>query len=825
MLLKFQFLVNSRFHSGLHYFRRLYLIMKISILSILFLLVFSLSGKSQHQYCSKYKTATRENRLVIEDHRSDSLDIIHTIVDLNIRPVLNTSISGNTKLLIKAKTAAVNELRFDFEGLIVDSVLGTTVSGFDHQDSLLYVQLSQPLDQTQQSEITVYYHGQPEQDVTGWGGFYFSGGYAWNLGVGFGADPHSYGRIWFPCFDNFIERSSFEFFITTDSVKTAACNGLLLNEISNGDGTRTFHWKLDQSIPSYLACVAVGNYETLNSEVAGTNGLIPIQLFAKASDTNNLKASFIHLPDAVQKYEAAYGEYRFDKVGYSLVPFNAGAMEHATNITYPIYAANGQLSNESLMAHELGHMWWGDNVTCETDGDMWINEGWASFSVYLFNEAVYGRDAYEKAVMDELRYMLQFGHQREGGYRAISGQPHEYVYGDHVYKKGALAAHNLRGYMGDDLFFSTINSFMEQYKYSPVSSDIMERYFSQSSGIDLEPFFRDWIFTGGYNVVVLDSFNATQDGSNFDVELFVQQKLKGRAAYHDDVPVFYTLFDEQYNSVSARGLMSGKTGTLSVQSSFNPTYVLLYEQNEQAHARTRDVLRVKETGSHDLKNMYWDINVTSVSDSAFAVFDHIWSVPDPIKKWSEKAYKMSNYHYWKVHGIGLSNLEMNAEFKYDGRTSSSNAGFFDMDLLSTTEDSLMLLYRMNATGDWNEYEYYSLNNLGNATDAFGIVTLSKVLPGEYVLANKDVSVLGVKPTAQNAVNIYPNPAKSTLIVNLVGYDSCELKVIDMNGALVKTASIQNGENQISIERLAAGNYIIQLSQKGQIIATQKLVKD
>ena len=160
------------------------------------------------------------------------------------------------------------------------------------------------------------------------------------------------------------------------------------------------------------------------------------------------------------------------------MPFNAGAMEHATNITYPIYAVNGGLGQEELMAHELAHMWWGDNVTCQTDGDMWINEGWASFSEYLFLEDVYSRERYESAMKADLREMLQFAHHREEMYRAVSGQPHEYVYGDHVYKKGALVAHNLRGYMGDEAFFSAIDQFMEQFKHSAVSSDSLEKWFS-----------------------------------------------------------------------------------------------------------------------------------------------------------------------------------------------------------------------------------------------------------------------------------------------------------------------------------------------------------
>ena len=340
-----------------------------------------------------------------------------------------------------------------------------------------------------------------------------------------------------------------------------------------------------------------------------------------------LLTSFQNLDDAVLKFEEVYGQYRFDKVGYSLVPFNSGAMEHATNITYPISASNGSLAQEDLMAHELAHMWWGDNITCQTDGDMWINEGWASFSEYLFQEEVYGRDAYENSMLADLRFMLQFAHHTEGGYRAVSGQPHEYVYGDHVYKKGALVAHNLRGYMGDGAFEDAIHQFMEQFKYSPVSSDSLEKHFTLYSGLDLEPFFRDWVFTGGYNVVLLDSFVSVENSGSYDVILYLQQKLNGRVEMHDEVPVYYTIFDENWNEESGMVRLSGQAEQESISSSIQPAHIQLYYFNEQAQARTMDKLVISEVQSIDLKNMAWDVEVESIDDSAQVFFEHIWSAP------------------------------------------------------------------------------------------------------------------------------------------------------------------------------------------------------
>lgn len=105
--------------------------------------------------------------------------------------------------------------------------------------------------------VSVYYHGVPQTDATGWGGFYFTPTYAYNL-VSWSLVPiHMYtGRVWFPCFDNFIERSTYDFTITTAAGKKAACNGVLTAHSVNANLTENWTWKLDQTIPTYLACVA-----------------------------------------------------------------------------------------------------------------------------------------------------------------------------------------------------------------------------------------------------------------------------------------------------------------------------------------------------------------------------------------------------------------------------------------------------------------------------------------------------------------------------------------------------------------------------------------
>ncbi|MBL0310598.1 MAG: hypothetical protein IPP77_13290 [Bacteroidetes bacterium] len=135
--------------------------------------------------------------------------------------------------------------------------------------------------------------------------------------------------------------------------------------------TKTWHWTLRDEIPSYLASVAVSDYATLLDTVQGINGMVPIELAARAPDTTNLKNLFVHLKDAFHIQENHWGPYEWERIGFCIVPFSAGAMEHATNISFMnLFLTVLKDEAEVTMAHELSHHWFGDLVTCKTADEM-----------------------------------------------------------------------------------------------------------------------------------------------------------------------------------------------------------------------------------------------------------------------------------------------------------------------------------------------------------------------------------------------------------------------------------------------------------------------
>lgn len=185
--------------------------------------------------------------------------------------------------------------------------------------------------------------------------------------------------------------------------------------------------------------------------------------------------------------------------------FTAGAMEHATNISIGRAFINGTLGYETLWAHELSHMWWGDKVTCKTDADMWLNEGWASFNEALFTQALYGNTAYKNWIRTNHRKVLQFAHISDGSYLALNAIPSDYTYGATAYQKGADIVHTLRNYLGDSLFKVGTQHYLDSFAYGNASSANLRDALTSATGINMNRFFDDWIFTPGFPHFSIDS--------------------------------------------------------------------------------------------------------------------------------------------------------------------------------------------------------------------------------------------------------------------------------------------------------------------------------
>lgn len=768
-----------------------------------------------------------------ENLRSDTFNILTYTINLEIGNTTFKQIAGNTQIRFAPKLNNRTFIRFDLLKLTIDSIKeNATLLTYVYNDTILKVNFTAPKNITDTSIFTVYYHGMPQGDPSGWGGFYFDnhGGnqYAYNLGVGFAAKPHNYGRVWFPCFDNFVERSKYVFNITCDSTRRAYCNGQLTSDIVTA-AKRTRQWVLNDEIPTYLASVAVARYRQVNWTINALNGIKPITLVGVAADTTAMKNGFVNLKNCIHGFENYYGPYVWNRFGYALVPFNSGAMEHATNIAYP-RAVIGSLTYEAeLMAHELAHHWWGDLITCETQEDMWINEGMATFSAYMFTEWQYGKTSYLNAVKTEHDDLLHFLHKKDGGFRAVSGIPHSTTYGDHVYKKGADIAHTLRGYMGDISFFNGAKYVMQQKANKSINSNEFRDLLQASSGQNLTDFFTNWVFNGGWSHFAIDSVKYTQiSPTSYDAVIALKQKTYGTTVLHNSVPLEVKFFKSDWSSVTKTVTMSGATGSFTVNVPFNPVYSALNYDSKIGDATSHEVKTVKNTG-----NLNWNLGKVSMIiqnkglDSSLIRVVHNYVKPDPFKN-NPLNHKLSNQHFWKIEGILSPGFVSKIRFNYDGNKSIGGTySYLDTLLTIVNGDSVRLFYRENAADDWKVLKNMNKFVSGLRT---GFIEIDTLKLGEYTFGNStDTSSVGIIEHIKNMVDVkvYPNPAKHKCTIEFKDEIKKEytLSVYDIEGRILLNRTINNKLTNLDIDQFVKGTYFIKIESANKLVYSQKLLID
>lgn len=817
-----------------------------NILSFVFIgiLLQTTAQKSTEAFsCYQSKKHSYKALQSTNDTRSDSIDIIHTAIHLDMSDWSSRSVIAMAELEIQGLVNNVNTLRIDLQGISVDSIIqnGQSLS-YNHNDTLLVIDLASNLSTTQSAKVQIHYSGTPYQNPSDWGGFYWNSTYAFNIGVSFLEDPHNYGRVWFPCFDNFVERSTFEFHITTDNSRKAFCNGLLTSEEDNLDGTITWHWEMNQEIPSYLASVAVSNYATVEMDYNGIQGApIPIVLAARPNDTTVMKGSFIHLTDAMECYENFYAPYAFDRIGYCLTSFNAGAMEHATNIAYMRAAINGTTSQETLMAHELSHHWWGDLITCEDAEDMWLNEGWASFSEALFTEYVYGEEAYKEYSRDNHDDVLRLTHVSDGGYYPVSGVPTELTYSSTVYDKGADMAHTIRGILGESDFSTCIEDFLVDYSFQDVSSELLESYLSACSGKDLSSFFETWIFEKGFHHYSIKDLNITPQGNMFLVEGSIKQKLWENSNYTTYLPMTVTFFKNMGESLSFEVSTYGPCSSFSIELPFEPVYYAL-DLEEKIQDATVDKYEVISTiGTHDFDLSRVIFDVSEIGDSILMHTTHHYIQPDPFQT-PIPGLHLSPNRYWSVGGVWNDDFKTNAVFRYNG-SNNSTSGYLDNDFITNSEDSLVILYKANQQDDWSFVDSFELNTQGSVLNKTGFFEVFNAKQGDYVMAIYDSQKPNDNEVFESClftglydvnrlselVKIYPIPTKDVFKVEFTNDRKSHLivKVHSILGKQVYNTRVKDFETSIDIssKEWGKGHYIVSIYDDINLVYSQKILLD
>ncbi len=312
--------------------------------------------------------------------------------------------------------------------------------------------------------------------------------------------------LWFPCHDFPDEKLTTEIIATVPDGYEVLSNGRLVSSSPPRDGRRRWHWLQDKPHPSYLVTFVVGKYEIV--ELGGPNSARPglsIPVYGYPGTGEQLRTVFANTPKMVAFFEHYFDEpYPWDKYAQVLVRnFRWGGMENTSATTLADFSSRmGPGELDDLIAHELAHQWVGDLVTCRSWAHLWLNEGWATYSEWLWIEHTRDHDAYLDSVSRALAGLSMSARGRAPRDIAVVsplyGTPDDpFEKADNPYPKGALLLHMLRERLGDSAFQAATRRYIDLYKFGNADTDDFRRVLEETSGQSLERFFTQWALRPG----------------------------------------------------------------------------------------------------------------------------------------------------------------------------------------------------------------------------------------------------------------------------------------------------------------------------------------
>ena len=337
--------------------------------------------------------------------------------------------------------------------------------------------------------VSIFYQGVPVN--TGLGSFVNSthsgAAVLWTLSEPYGS------RDWWPCKNGLDDKAdSIDIFVTNPIAYKAASNGILQSETISAGGTKvTAHWKHRYAIASYLMCFAVTNYTVFNNTVQLSTGVLPMQTYCYPESLSSFQNGTINTLNAMKLYDSIFGPYPFMNEKYGHVQFGwGGGMEHQT----ATFVTN---IGESLCAHELGHQWFGDKITCGSWKDIWLNEGFATHLASMYMEKKYPAN-----VLSTRQSEINTITSQTGGSVEVSDTTNvDRIFDSRLsYTKGSHLLYMLRWKLGDNVFFNALRNYQTDPAviYGFARTTDLKRNLEQTSGQDLTNFFNQWYSGQGY---------------------------------------------------------------------------------------------------------------------------------------------------------------------------------------------------------------------------------------------------------------------------------------------------------------------------------------
>lgn len=517
---------------------------------LLFLLI-CLKVSAQENLCKNFADIPEtEKRSFINKQQSrflsqasNNFSVHYSRCIWNVDPAIRYITGKVTQYIIALNTT--NSLTFDLTTqLIVDSVLfrNQKINFTQQSNQTVAVQLSSTLTAQQKDSVTFFYHGVP--DNTGFGSFiqqtHNNVPVIWTLSEPYGA------KDWWPCRNGLDDKTdSIDIIIQHPSIYKSTANGMLQYEVTNGNTTTTFY-KHRYPIATYLIAFSVTNFSVFTNSVQLGNIQLPMISYIYPESVANFQPNTYKVLDAMQLFHNTFGPYPFIKEKYGHTQFGwGGGMEHQTNTFLTSADAN-------LMAHELGHQWFGNKITIGSWQDIWLNESFATFAANYYLEK-FDTVRFKSLLNAHLANITAL--PNGAVFCADTTDPNRIFNGRLSYDKGGYVLRMLRFTLGDSIFFKGIQTYLAdptlQYGFAKTAD--YKKHIEAAANKDLTYFFNQWIYGEGH-----PSFNIqwAQNNNNW-------AKIKiNQTTSHSSVSFFKTPFALTFKNATQQK-------TIVVQCDFN----------------------------------------------------------------------------------------------------------------------------------------------------------------------------------------------------------------------------------------------------------------
>ncbi len=470
--------------------------------------------QSKYQKLMKYFQQAQKTEPLI----NFDVSFYHLNIDVAIQ---KPYIKGDVLCRFKSAENSLQEIKLNLlHTFQIDSIIGN-VNNYTFSNDTIHISLDKSYQSGSEAEVRIYYQGEPQPTADGVG-------FQYDMSTGVPkiatlCEPY-FSHYWWPCKDGAGDKADSVYIDIT--IPDTTINGVELIALSNGvleniiseSGKKTFQWRERYPIATYYIMAAVSNYRHLQQSYSGKYGenfFIDYWVFPENID--DVGGFVAALPGVMSFFSDLFGKYPFHKEKYAVTQISSSlpGLENQTNTIWPDNLWQGHY--EFLGAvHELAHSWFGCMVSFADLRHVWINEGFANYCAALFDEHENGVDAYKN--------LIEYYEYYDGGSLYYSDFPEGLweIFGPLIYCKGAYVLHMLRGVLGDSVFFECLYQYANQpdLMYKHATTEDFEKVCENTSGIDLDFFFTQWIYDEYYPNY---EYSFYQNPSTFETLVQIRQ--------------------------------------------------------------------------------------------------------------------------------------------------------------------------------------------------------------------------------------------------------------------------------------------------------------